>query len=454
MIAPIRILSALFITLAAGPLTAGTPDARSQLVDKLSEQFAAQVQSTAHCEVLRQSYEQPDTGRHDYHIFQVRLKEGIQVVTESHHVDGALTQQDYYLHDSKVYAYRVSRQEQMLDGKTKRVSDNYFFFDHGTPIYHSAAVARVPVSLEEVDLTKTKAKEHEVPLPTGMEGWGDRLTGRAFDIARTFKPGAGRYIFSDWDKWLLKDAPPEGSGDPPKRDANWLPPAGTLVLPVTGSTSPSGVYAIGWGYEKGPVDWKDLASPWGETSVTFSTKIPEGPLSEELQNDKNFLINAISGKPIRVIGEFHEGERQRFNHDELQLHWSPTDACFVAIETAKWNTDVAVMGWIKDGRCEQVSDILGPLNKAANDAVRKSKHPAAKRMRDEGIEGFSTTMSQILVEDDGSFEAVLYGQIPKDDLPSGYFEVVLIGTLSPGKGEESAVLKLKSSRVLPPESNN
>jgi hypothetical protein len=427
-------------------------------VHELNERLAEQVSRTAKNEILRQSWGYPDYLPPTSHEQLVRLGQGVEIVTESHAENNVFTQRDYYLHDSKVYAMRVTHHDPCLDGKTKRVAESCFFFDKDAPIYRSGFTARVPLGDIKPDLpkVKTRTKEREAPLPPGLEGWGDKLTARAFDIVRTFRAGVGRYAFGEWDAWLLKNAPPEGSGDFTARDKDWLPAAETLALPVRESASPDGLFSIGWGYEQGPVDWKKLAtvelSPgWG--AVTFSTKMADGPLTGGLEKDGNFLLNHVTGESLCKLGIYYPGERQRFNHDELLAYWSPTSACVVTVVTAKWLSEFAHIAWVKDGRCDGSYDVLEPLQKAATDAVLKTKHPSAKRLRGEDA-GFCFSLWKILLEDDGSFEATVTGEIPKDDAPGGYYEVNIEGAFSPGAKDGPALLKVNKTNVLPPKSND
>jgi hypothetical protein len=186
-------------------------------------------------------------------------------------------------------------------------------------------------------------------------------------------------------------------------------------------------------------------SDWG--AVTFSTKLAEGQLTPELEADGNFLLNRLNGKPLAKLGLDYPGERQRFNHDELLAYWSPGSTCFVSIATQKWFTEGAEIAWIKDGKCEGSNDILKPLHEATTEAVIKSKHPAAKRVSKDR-EGFDFTLSDIMVEDDGAFEAKVVGQIPKDDAPGGYYEAIIKGTFTPKAAGESAGLKVSKITIL------
>lgn len=455
---------AAFLLLALAAITHAedgskpTSGSIARLKEQLSQQLREQMARVESCETLEQMWHDPRGEKSASHTIIVKLAEGIEVVTEGAEDEGYFTQKDYHLHENKVYALRVAHEEPCMDGKSKRMSESWFLLDgSGTPVHRSSMTARVPLG-EDPDITE--ARNHSEALestpPGGFEGWGAKLTARAYDLARTFRAGVGRYTFGDWDEWLLKGAPPSGSGDPPPRPRDWLPAADTRVLPVRGSTSPDGLFAIGWGYDKGPVDWRALAQPSegrpGD-QVMFSTKLAEGALSDDLMNDGNYLLNAVSGEPLAKLGLHYPGERRRFNHDELIARWSPAASCVVAIVTAKWESDYAHIAWTQDGRCPGSFDILQPLRKAATDAVLKSKHPAAKRLRKEEPGSFAFTLANILVEDDGSFEASVIGQVPKDDEPSGSYEVVIEGKFTPPDkqgSEASARLQVRKTRVLPP----
>jgi hypothetical protein len=240
--------------------------------------------------------------------------------------------------------------------------------------------------------------------------------------------------------------------DPALRKKGWRPPDGTLVMPVQGSASPDGRYAIGWGYEKGPVDWSRLAynegegSEWGE--VTFSTKLADIPEGDPLEEDANFLLDLKSGKTLGKLGIYYPGERPRFNHDGLIASWSPALACVVIRVTQKWETEFAAIAWIRDGKCEGSHDLREPLIAAMREAVAKSPHPAARRLAAE--DDFMYSLDEITIRDDGSFLAELGGVVPKLDQPEGYFEVKLEGLFSPGEAGGSAGLKTTKVEVILP----
>lgn len=425
----------------------------SALLTQLRERLAQQTSNFGEMETLRASYHcaEQEGGIRDAHELIVRLKGPIQVVTESHLNEGELVRKDYFLDESRVYALRVASGSPCVDGKTMRVTESRFFFDKETPIHREGATTRVPRAETLPDLAKLKLRG--VTMPPSFEGWGAQLTARAFSIARSFRPHVGRHVFGDWDQWLLKDAPPPGAGETPPRPAGWRPSDDTLVLPIPKSQSPDGLFAIGWGYEKGPIDWSQLASDDAHSdfgAVYFTTKLAHGDLKPPMNEDSNFLLNAASGKPAGDIGLYHAGERQRFNHDELIVRWSPSATCFVVRETGKWLDEAAGIGWIVDGRSEATFDILAPLKAAAESEVKKSRHPAAKRLR-ENEDEFAFSVISVLVEDDGAVEARVVGQIPKDsDITSSYYEAIVEGVFSRGAANAPALLKQTKVRILPP----
>lgn len=247
--------------------------------------------------------------------------------------------------------------------------------------------------------------------------------------------------------------PPATAGDPAERTTDWRPAPGTLVLPVSSSSSPDGRYAVGWGYEKGPVDWNRLAflegegSEWG--AVTFSTYLADLPNGDPLEDDANFLIDLKTGETLCRLGIYYPGERPRYNHKDLVAVWSPGSACVAVIANAKWESESAAIAWIREGKCEGSYDILDPLVAAARTALRQSSHPAAKKLAD-GFE-FSFTIGEIEVQDDGSFVAAVTGELPRVEDAGAFFEVRVEGALLPGGTEEEAILKTTSIRVKSPE---
>lgn len=247
---------------------------------------------------------------------------------------------------------------------------------------------------------------------------------------------------------------PWPGGDPEMRQRDWLPSPDALVLPVQGTGSPCGRYAIGWGYEKGPVDWKKLAHPeetnsgWGE--VTFSTKLAPEPLDPALEDDANFLFDLRTGKALAKLAIYYPGERPSFNHDTLEAVWSPRSACVMLLVSGKWENEFAHIAWIdEEGKCAGSQDVLEPLRLAAAAAARKSTHPAARRLRAENDYGYS--VDEVRLSDDGRFTAVVSGEVPKLDEDAGYFQVEMEGRFLPAKEGESALLETTRVRVRPLE---
>lgn len=421
---------------------------------ELRERLAQQIKSYPDMETIQASYSsaEREQGIREFHTLTVRLQGPIQVVSEAHEERDLRTQKDYFLHENEVYALRIRHRAPAPDGKTARVSESRIFFDKGTPIYRGSVTARVP---SKADADFSKSKETPVPLPPKLEAWSAQLKLRAFTIARSFRPHMGQYVFGNWDEWLLKNAPAEDPGLlRPPRPADWIPPEGTRVLPIRLTDSPDGLYRIGWGYREGPIDWKRLAYDHeGAVEPFFSTKLASGELKPPLNEDSNFLINAITGEPGSDIGLYHPGERQRFNHDEILVHWSPTSNCFIVEETAKWGDEAAGIGWIKDGKCEQTFDVLAPLKVVAETAVKKSSHPAAKRLRADDDGGYTFGIGKVLLEDDGRLEVEVSGEIPKDLQPSGSYQAIVTGKLQPGTEKSPAKLRDAKVTVISPRTD-
>ncbi len=239
--------------------------------------------------------------------------------------------------------------------------------------------------------------------------------------------------------------------DPKGRTADWRPAADTLVLPVQESASPDGRYAIGWGYERGPVDWSKLAFSEGEGSdwgaVTFSTKLASRPLEAALEDDANFLLDLRTGEPLCKLGLRYPGERPRFNHHGLVAVWSPSSSCAVVIVARKWESEFIHYLRIEKGTCAGSFDVKDALSAAGREAVMKSGHPSARRLKEE--DDFMYSLTEISLEDDGAFVAMVTGEVPKLEGPEAWFEVRVEGRFSAKEGA-AAGLDVLSAKLVPP----
>jgi hypothetical protein len=89
-----------------------------RILQELANRHRLQVGKMGNYETLQQDYNQPNAEPPRSHTFVLRLGHGVEVVTERHIEDHVLNQKDYFIHESRVYAYRVIRHDPCMDGKT------------------------------------------------------------------------------------------------------------------------------------------------------------------------------------------------------------------------------------------------------------------------------------------------------------------------------------------------
>lgn len=357
---------------------------------------------------------------------------------------------DYFLDNGKVHAWRIYRETRSLDGKTKHVDENFFAFGASKPIRHVVKSGRFPAATDSPDLSKLP--ERVIPIVPQLDGLADELTARAFELARKFRGGIDEFAEVRWD-FFLKDAPPS----PPDerwntRPKGWLPPPSATFLPIENATSPDGCYAVAWGFPRGPIDWKSYSDQPSFGGVIFSSLLPQSPPKADDSNpESNLLVDRRAGRVLASLATTHPGERERFNHQHYRVEWSPAAACVVAVQDSKWDTEAAVVAWIANGECAGSYDILTPLVKAADAAVIRAKHPAAKHLRNRTGDDANSghRIDTRFVGDDGLIECTVTWEVPKGDLDDESFSALVEGRLSPGPKGGAAKFEPKTVRVLP-----
>lgn len=444
------------LPLAAALLILTASTAHCQDPAALEEQIANHVQElkgqqdTMRC--LSMTMTDSLLEAHEEHIWHVHFRDRPTIVVEEHREDGIYMRKDYYLQDSKVIAFMTELHEPTLDENTERVSECAFGFHEGRLIAHSVSVYRRALN-EEPDPNLAAKNEKDLPILPGFDAFQQQLTQRAFDIAHqltAIPQQEGLASFLD-----LREGPP--ASVKALRAKDWLPSAGTLTLPVRTLglsskpvLSPDGRFGVSWGYRQGPVDWAKLRSTEPYRDGEFSTRLQVGSeLTEALQADTTFIRNAVSGQDMGCLGLSHGGEVERFNHDGIVMHWSPSCAMSIAQATQRPGDSELRACWI-NGKTGAITsqDLLSPLSKAVLDHVAKSTHPAAKNARDDTM---PIRLGKILLEDDGKFEASISATIRSPRVaPENYFEAKVYGQVSPSKSNEEAEIKLSEIKLAPP----
>jgi hypothetical protein len=425
---------------------------RAALEEKIGKHVNAQMAAQDQMTYLSAAMGDRVTDAAEEHIWHAYFRDHLEIVTEQNRSEGIYTRKDYFLQDSKVIAFMTEHHEPTLDEKKKRISESAFGFQDGRLVSHSVSVYRRSVDANR-DPELAVKHEKDLPIQPGFDGFQQQLTQRAFDIARRLKEASKEQSLTGF--YSLDDAPP--ATVEVERAKDWLPAADTLTLPLRTLGSPSrpilspdGRWGVSWGYERGPVDWEKLRCTEAYREGEFCTHLqPSDKLTDALKSDNTFLRNAISGLNLGILGLDHGGEVQRFNHDGIVMHWSPSSAVIIAQETHKLgDTDLRV-AWMNNSTGALKSQtLLAPLFKGVLTHVAKSKHPAAENAQSDGMD---IRMGSMLVEDDGKFEARITGDVRSPHFDAGnFFEAKVYGQVSPSKAGEAAVVKFSQIKLSPP----
>lgn len=421
---------------------------QSPLQKELSERIQRQRDAQGSMKSLYANLNERPSGSGDLsaiRTYSAFYEDQPEVVVEEHTVEGIYLRKDYHLHKGKVYAYLVEHHKPSADGKNKRIAENGYVFDSGKLIGQTVTSYRVATDAER-DPDLARKNEKEFPIPEGLDAWQDQLTARAWTIVHRLRTAVGDD--EDYINGLMENAPKPAESKA-KSPPGWMPTADTLTLPVHDVISPDGRLGLSWGYEKGPVDWSKLLFKWEHGEEEFSTKLVEPyNLPEALRQDTTFVRNAISGKDVGKLGVSHGGERQRFNHDEIIANWSPAGSICIAVETFKWGDSEVRVCWMDpQGNAARSQDLTATLHEQVQAFVAKSNHPASVGAKEKN---FMVSTQNILVEDDGNFEARCVGNdASKQDGPEHYFEMIIQGKVESGS-DDRCKLSLKRKELLPP----
>lgn len=135
---------------------------------------------------------------------------------------------------------------------------------------------------------------------------------------------------------------------------------------IHGSVSPDGRYAIALGFKRSEIDWdsfidKDYAV---EGMPTY--------YAESEEDVRNYLVDLTTQKILGETGCEYFGTRQRYNHRECTLKWSPDSMNFVQLWSDKWADTACVAGQIASGpKLVGVVDLLKVLDRKTYSFLKK-----------------------------------------------------------------------------------
>jgi hypothetical protein len=169
---------------------------------------------------------------------------------------------------------------------------------------------------------------------------------------------------------------------------------------IADSVSPDGRYAIALGLPGGKTDWEEYRDKeleeMGEAGI----------YTVEEEGHQNYVVDLATRKILGTTGGDYFGTKQRHNHRECTLVWSPDSKTFVELTSDKWNYDSCRAGKISpDGKkLVGMVEVGKYAEKVASNYVKSHKRHSGD---DEG----SIAISVSEVGNDGSIKLEVVDQI-------------------------------------------
>ena len=124
------------------------------------------------------------------------------------------------------------------------------------------------------------------------------------------------------------------------------------------TASPDGRYAVALGFTGNDIDWEGLKDP--DFPGTYSAN---GWQPDDQSPDSGYgkIVNSIVNLTARQIlgttnGDYF-GTKQRYNHDQCDVTWSPDSKTFVEVTSWKWGYNRCTAGKISSA-----GKLLGPVD--------------------------------------------------------------------------------------------
>jgi hypothetical protein len=124
------------------------------------------------------------------------------------------------------------------------------------------------------------------------------------------------------------------------------------------TASPDGRYAVALGFTRSDIDWerfKDSDFP-GTYSANGWQPDDEAPDSE-YGKIVNYLVDLTTRRILGTTNGDYYGTRQRYNHDQCSVTWSPGSKTFVEVTNWKWGYSRC-----SAARISSAGKLLGPVD--------------------------------------------------------------------------------------------
>jgi hypothetical protein len=165
---------------------------------------------------------------------------------------------------------------------------------------------------------------------------------------------------------------------------------------IHGSVSPDGHYAIALGFAREEINWDDFIEKTNGDEHTY--------YAEDEEDTRNYVVDLVSQRILGETGCNYFGTRQRYNHRECSVSWSPDSGTFVQLWSDKWSYTACNAGHIAPGpKLDLVVDLGKEVDKKTFAFLKKRQDPES---------GEDLSMEVSRVGNDGVIQLHVYSVDP------------------------------------------
>jgi hypothetical protein len=124
------------------------------------------------------------------------------------------------------------------------------------------------------------------------------------------------------------------------------------------TASPDGRYAVALGFTGNDIDWEGLKD--ADFPGTYSAKgwqPDDQPPDSDYGKIVNYIVDLTTGQILGPTNGDYFGTKQRYNHDQCDVTWSPDSKTFVEVTSWKWGYNRCTAGKISGA-----GKLLGPVD--------------------------------------------------------------------------------------------
>jgi hypothetical protein len=166
---------------------------------------------------------------------------------------------------------------------------------------------------------------------------------------------------------------------------------------IHGTASPDGRYAIALGFAREEINWDDFVEKEADTEAhTY--------YAENEEDTRNYVVDLVSQRILGETGCNYFGTRQRYNHRECSVSWSPDSTTFVQLWSDKWSYTDCRAGHIAPGpKLDVVIDLGKEVDKKTFAFLKERRDPDS---------GEDLSMGVAQVGNDGVIQLHVYSVNP------------------------------------------